>query len=100
MIVPFGDSHCCLFGGTGPGGGSLFPDTPEVHWLGPAKVWGLVHKSVNRTREKFAGLLRGSLSSPDVLPIAAFGEIDIRVNLGRRCAEVGNFSPIAGLVNL
>jgi hypothetical protein len=102
IYVPFGDSHSLFLGGASPSNTtSLFRnDTPSIFWIGPAKIWGLKNSSINNTKEKFERLRLGQLADPNVVPIASFGEIDIRVNLGKKCIVENSFAPITELVEM
>jgi hypothetical protein len=102
LLIPVGDSHCTFLAGARPTGGAIssYPDeTPSFFWLGPAKIWGLDHKTANNTREKFLEFRKNVLRDPNVIPVVALGEIDIRVNIGHLCVKRGGFSPIRELVD-
>ncbi len=73
---------------------------PKIHWIGPAKIWGLAHPTNNNTREKFDRLISSELKSSALIPIACMGEIDIRVNLAKRLLKNRNFDEIKGLVRI
>jgi hypothetical protein len=102
IFAPFGDSHCLFLAGASASNPvSQYPhDTPTAYWLGPAKIWGLEHASVNHTQEKFNALKLAFSNSHDTIPIACLGEIDIRVNVGRQCLKAGSLAPIAELASL
>jgi hypothetical protein len=89
-LLPFGDSHTYFWGRqkTYPGS-SLDNDIPFMAWLGPAKAHGLSNETSNKTFEKFTQL-KPLLSDPNVIPIACFGEIDIRVNCARNFLFTGS----------
>ena len=102
IFVPFGDSHSVFWGNqqTFRNPVSLVLDTPRLHWMGPAKTWGLDNKTNNGTREKFSTFLEEMRSVPTQVPISCFGEIDIRVNLAKLALENRDLSVVHNLVDL
>lgn len=83
FLTPFGDSHVYFWGRQSEfPGPSLDPFVPNMYWLGPAKAYGLSNHTENQTREKFEAIKK-KIEDKDSVPIACFGEIDLRVN----CAE-------------
>lgn len=98
-IIPFGDSHTYFWGRQKRyPGESLDNDIPIMGWLGPAKAYGLFNDTQNKTLEKFTQL-KPHLSKSDVIPIACFGEIDIRVNCAKNFLFAGAEDIVTKLVD-
>jgi hypothetical protein len=98
-FFPFGDSHTYFWGGQkNYPGQSLDNDIPIMGWLGTAKAYGLTNDTQNKTFEKYTQL-KPYLSHIDVIPIACFGEIDIRVNCSRSFLFNGSEDIVTGLVD-
>ena len=102
IYAPFGDSHSVFWGNQQDFRNpvSLVSDTPRIHWMGPAKIWGLDNKTNNSTREKFSTFLDEMRSTPSLVPISSFGEIDIRVNIARLTLENRDLGIVDNLVDL
>jgi hypothetical protein len=97
-ILPFGDSHCLFIAGaTAANPTSKFEDTAQILWMGPAKIWGLKNPTINKTKEKFESLIKGIEFEKDTIPVATFGEIDIRINIPILCVEGRSFDPVEKL---
>jgi hypothetical protein len=88
-FVPFGDSHCVFWGNQQgfDAPTSQVADTPDLFWLGPAKIFGLDNPTSNQTQEKFLGFKHRMEEQSQSVPIACFGEIDIRVNIAKLVLE-------------
>lgn len=101
-FLPFGDSHCVFWANNDEFGNanSLHEDLAAIRWLGPATIWGLKNASKNRTREKFDQLLNLFAKFNNIIPIACFGEIDIRVHLSRYVLKSRKFDFIDELVQV
>lgn len=102
IFVPFGDSHSIFWGRqqSFDDPTSTVEDTPNLHWLGPAKIYGLDNHTSNLTKEKYK-IFKNIISRDcDFIPISCFGEIDIRVNLAKIVLEQRDFSCISILVDL
>lgn len=93
-LVPFGDSHSVFWGRqqSFETPVSNVADTPQLHWLGPAKIHGLANPTHNQTREKFALFQQQMQQDPQAVLIACFGEIDIRVNIAKLVLEHRDFT--------
>lgn len=93
-LFPFGDSHTYFWGKQKSfPGDSRDPQVPALFWMGPAKAFGLAHRTKNRTQEKFSQL-KALLEQLPGIPISCFGEIDIRVNLSKQFIFSGDVTQI------
>ncbi|MBC7916816.1 MAG: hypothetical protein H7Y28_03305 [Rhodoferax sp.] len=101
-FVPFGDSHSVFWGRqqSFDTPASNVADTPRLHWMGPAKIYGLENPTNNQTREKFALFQREMQQHTDSVAIACFGEIDIRVNIAKLVLEHRDFTHVRRLADL
>jgi hypothetical protein len=99
-FIPFGDSHSLFWGNNNDFSSpiSLVNDVPKICWLGPAKIHGFTNPSENQTSQKLEEVRTVLDSMPDAVPIACFGEIDIRVNLYTQVVSSKNFSSIEEIV--
>jgi hypothetical protein len=104
-FIPFGDSHSIFWANqhSEPMWLNLTPNDPEIQeifWIGPAKIWGLRNDTVNKTKEKFT-LVKEKLSQNKMLiPVACFGEIDLRVNISKQVLLSRNFDLIEEVAQL
>ena len=97
-LLPFGDSHSYFWGcQKNYPGESLDVNVPIMGWLGPAKAYGLSNQTQNDTENKFKSILP-ILCQTEVVPIACFGEIDIRVNCAKNFLFTGSEKIIDELV--
>ena len=67
-------------------------------WLGPAKAFGVYCATENKTKEKLSQL-RQILQEPEIIPVACFGEIDVRVNCARNFLFTGSENIVSDLVD-
>lgn len=102
QFAPFGDSHSVFWGKQQSFDTpySNVEDTPNLHWIGPAKIYGLENETNNNTKEKFSNFKALMFNQPKVIPICCLGEIDIRVNVTKLILEDRDFSHITNLAKL
>jgi hypothetical protein len=67
-------------------------------WIGPAKIHGFAHESENNTAQKLLRVRSILNESKAAVPLASFGEIDIRVNLFEQVIKHQRFEPIETIV--
>ena len=98
-FIPFGDSHSYFWGRQRKyPGESQDEDVPCMAWLGPAKAFGVYCATENKTKEKLSQL-RQILQEPEIIPVACFGEIDVRVNCARNFLFTGSENIVSDLVD-
>jgi hypothetical protein len=95
-FIPFGDSHSYFWGRQRKyPGESQDEDVPCMAWLGPAKAYGVYSATENKTKEKLSQILQ----EPEIIPVACFGEIDVRVNCARNFLFTGSENIVSDLVD-
>jgi hypothetical protein len=101
-FFPFGDSHSIFWANQENFGDLRSSDSliSQIHWMGPATIWGLGNESANKTKDRFIALLDIFQRQNNIVPIACFGEIDIRVNLSRYILTNRKFDYIENLAKL
>jgi hypothetical protein len=98
-FIPFGDSHSYFWGKQkNYPGQSLDDDVPFMAWLGPAKAYGLFNSTENNTLEKFEKI-KPFLSQRNLIPVACFGEIDIRINCTKNYLFTGSEAIVENLAD-
>ncbi|CAM8640750.1 hypothetical protein MCEMSE6_01817 [Oxalobacteraceae bacterium] len=99
FFLPFGDSHTYFWGNqTRFPGPSCEAMVQNIHWLGPAKAYGLTLPTKNNTKENYLRI-KPFLEQSDQIPIACFGEIDVRVNCAKEFIFHGGTEHISKLVD-